>query len=230
MGLENRYDSKRLAKLWAQTQQQRAVIVGTVTQLETQPFGKLEDVKGKPETNKSENREVVAQRYKIRILGVDPPDKPEDMLPVAFANQNSSALGAQSVGIIKYVPNDFVYVAEDPESGALHITGRIPNYITVLDQDLNGNSQGLEALSGFLPGGTVPHLNFLKGKLNSAELFGYNAFSEFDIKTAYSTKLPPFPSPCKPVNTAGVNDAIDNLIKEVEDLKTGIVGEDSLVL
>ena len=229
MGLENRYDSKRLAKLWAQTQQQRAVIVGTVTQLETQPFGKLEDVKGKPETNKSETREVVAQRYKIRILGVDPPDKPEDMLPVAFANQNSSALGAQSVGIIKYVPNDFVYVAEDPESGALHITGRIPNYITVLDPDLNGNSQGLEALSGFYPGGIVPESFYLKGGLNSAELFGYDAFSDFDVKTFYNPKLPAFKSACKPVNTAGVNDAIDNLINDVQDLKTGITGEDSFL-
>ena len=93
----------------------------------------------------------------------------------------------------------------------------VPNYIAVLDQGFN--SEGNEALSGFFPGGIVPETFYLKGKLNSAELFGYNAFSEFDIKTAFSTKLPSFPSPCKPVNTAGVNDAIDNLIKEVESLK-----------
>ena len=96
------------------------MIVGVVTQLETQPFGKLEGVKGKPETNRSETREVVAQRYKIRILGVDPPDKPEDKLPVAFADQNSSGLGAQSVGIVRYDPNTYVYVAKDPDSGAYH--------------------------------------------------------------------------------------------------------------
>ena len=82
----------------------------------------------------------------------------------------------------------------------------------------------------FFPGNsTVPDSFYLKGKLNSAELFGYDAYSEFDVQTAFSTKLPAFPSPCKPVNTAGVNDAIDNLIKEVESLRTGITGEDSFL-
>ena len=217
MGLEHRYDSKAAAKLWAETQRMVAVIVGEVTQLTTQPFGKLE----------GEDREVVAQRYKIRILGQDPPDKSEDMLPVAYPLQLNSGLGAQSTGIIRYTTNTFVYVSKDPNSGTYLIERVVPNYIAVLLQGFN--SEGNEALSGFLPSGTVPETFFLNGKLNSAELFGYNAFSEFDIKTAYSTKLPSFPSPCKPVNTAGVNDAIDNLIKEVEDLKTGITGEDSFL-
>ena len=55
MSIDNRYDSKRFAKLWGDTQRQIAVIVGEVTQLDSQPFGKLE----------GEDREVVAQRYKI---------------------------------------------------------------------------------------------------------------------------------------------------------------------
>ena len=38
MGLENKYDSKHFAKLWADTQRMVAVIVGEVTQLKTQPF------------------------------------------------------------------------------------------------------------------------------------------------------------------------------------------------
>ena len=42
-------------------------------------------------------------------------------------------------------------------------------------------------------------------------------------------KLPPFTSACKPVNTAGVNDAITNLIKNIETIRTGIVGEDSFL-
>ena len=217
MGLEHRYDSKAAAKLWAETQRMVAVIVGEVTQLTTQPFGKLE----------GEGREVVAQRYKIRILGQDPADKPDDMLPVAYPLQLNSGLGAESMGIIRYVPNTFVYVSKDPNSGTYLIERVVPNYIAVLLQ--GSDSEGNQALSGFLPGGTAPETFFHEGKLNSAELFGYNAYSEFDVKTAFNTKLPAFPSPCKPVNTAGVNDAIDNLIKEVEDLKTGIVGEDSFL-
>ena len=208
MGIDNRYDSKILANS-GDTQRQIAVIVGEVTQLDSQPFGKLE----------GEEREVVAQRYKIRILGQDPPDKSEDMLPVAYPLQLNSGLGAQSMGIIRYAPNTFVYVSKDPNSGTYLIERVVPNYILFLIKVLTVDSK-CKALSGFLPGiGTVPETFYLKGKLNSAELFGYNAYSEFDIKTAFNTKLPAFPSPCKPVNTAGVNDAIDNLIKEVESLK-----------
>ena len=107
MGLEHRYDSKAAAKLWAETQRMVAVIVGEVTQLNTQPFGKLE----------GEENEVVAQRYKIRILGQDPADKPDDMLPVAYPLQLNSGLGAQSTGIIRYTTNTFVYVSKDPNSG-----------------------------------------------------------------------------------------------------------------
>ena len=216
MSIDNRYYSKLLAKLWGDTQRQIAVIVGEVTQLKSQPFGKLE----------GEEREVVAQRYKIRILGQDPADKPDDMLPVAYPLQLNSGLGAQSVGIIRYVPNTYVFVSKDP-SGTYLIERVVPNYIAVVLQGYN--SEGNEAFSGFLPGGTAPETFFHEGRLNSAELFGYNAYSEFDVKTAFNTKLPAFPSPCKPVNTAGVNDAIDNLIKEVESLKTGITGEDSFL-
>lgn len=216
MGLENRYDSKAMAKLWADTQRMIAVIVGVDTQLETQDPTKFED---KPD--------VVAQRYRVRILGEDPADKPESKLPVAYPLQLSSGLGAQDMGTIRYTPNTFVYVSKDPNSGTLLIERVVPNYISVLLQD--ADSRGTEALSGFLPGVTVPQTHFLKGNLNSAELFGAQHYSEEDIKQIYSTKLPPFPNACKPVNTAGVNDAVENLINQVQDLKTGIIGEDSFL-
>ena len=90
-----------------ETQKQIAVIVGVDTQLDSQPFGKLE----------GEGREVVAQRYKVRLLNQDPPDKPENKLAVAYPLQLNSGLGAQSVGIIRYVPNTYVFVSKDPDSG-----------------------------------------------------------------------------------------------------------------
>ena len=52
---------------------------------------------------------------------------------------------------------------------------------------------------------------------------------EFDVKTAFNTKLPAFPSPSEAVNTAGVNDAIDNLIKEVEEFKNWYYRKDSFL-
>ena len=219
MGLENRYDSKAAAKLWADTQRMIAVIVGTVTQLDTQPYNKFE----------GEERQVVAQRYKIRILGQDPPDKDESMLPVAYPLQLNSGLGAQDVGTIRYTPNTFVYVSKDPNSGTYLIERVVPNYITALVQDFDQTSDGTQALSGFLPGGIVPQTYYKGGDLNFAELFGAQAPSEEDIRMSFQTKLPTMPSACKKVNTTGVNDSINNLISEIESLRTGIVGEDSFL-
>ncbi len=219
MGLESRYDSKAAAKLWAQSQRMIAVIVGTVTQIQTQPFNKFE----------GEEREVVAQRYKIRILGQDPADKDESMLPVAYPLQNTSGLGAQDTGHIRYTPNTFVYVSKDPNSGTYLIERVVPNYITNLSQDFGGLSEGTEALSGFLPDSVVPQTYFKDGELNFAELSGAQAPSEEDERTTFNTKLPTMPSACKKVNTAGVNDSINNLISEIEALRTGIVGKDSFL-
>ena len=48
--------------------------------------------------------------------------------------------------------------------------------------------------------------------------------SYFDTTVDYDTPLPKFPKPasCEKVNVAGVNDAIEKLIREVEAIKTGI--------
>tara|TARA_Y100000004_G_C8954786_1_gene430249 strand:- start:884 stop:4483 length:3600 start_codon:yes stop_codon:yes gene_type:complete len=218
MGLENRYDSKSFAKLWVDTFRKIAVIVGEDTQLDTQDSTKLEE---KPE--------VVAQRYRIRILGEDPIDKPESKLPVAYPLQLSSGLGAQDMGTVRYTANTYVYISKDPNSGTYLIERVVPNYISEPLKDFQKSSDGDKAYSGFLPGGIVPQTHYKVGDLNFAELFGAQDFSEEDYRWTWNTKLPSFTSPCKPVNTEGVNDAIENLIKEIEDLKTGITGKDSFL-
>ena len=55
---------------------------------------------------------------------------------------------------------------------------------------------------------------------------------EFDTTVDYDTPLPKFPKPasCEKVNVAGVNDAIEKLIREVEAIKTGITGDDSFLV
>ena len=225
MGLEKRYEAKSAAKLWAETQRMVAVIVGEVTQLETQDDYKFNRQKD----------EVVAQRYRIRILGEDPLDKPESKLPVAYPLQLSSGLGAQDMGTIRYTPNTFVYVSKDPNSGTYLIERVVPNPISQPALDPNGDSTGEQAFSGFIPGVSVvpeTYINELKSNLNSAELFGAQAPAWNDVKVDYDTKLPQFPKPvsCEKVNVAGVNDAIERLIKEVEAIKTGITGDDSFLV
>ena len=226
MGLEKAYDSKTIAKLWAATQRKIAVIVGTDTQLDTQDDTKFDSVKP----------DVVAQRYRIRVLGEDPASKPESRLPVAYPLQISSGLGGQDMGTIKYVPNTFVYVSKDPNNGTYLIERVVPNYISEPLRDLEGDSTGEQAYSGFIPGVSIVPQTYYDRissyNLNTAELFGATAPSHDDIKIDFDTQLPKFPKPksCEKVNVSGVNDAVEKLIKEVEAIKTGITGDDSFLV
>ena len=67
------------------------MIVGVDTPNNTQYSGKFN----------STPPNVVAQRYRIRILDEDPADKPEENLPLAYPLQLTSGLGAQDSGIIR---------------------------------------------------------------------------------------------------------------------------------
>ena len=92
-GLSSRYESLQIAKGFAEHYRKIAVIVGTAAQKDTRD----NSVHGP-----QEGGEVVAQRYRIRILGEDPPDKPENKLPVAYPLQLNSGLGGQSIGCLLY--------------------------------------------------------------------------------------------------------------------------------
>ena len=221
-GLSSRYESLQIAKGFAEHYRKIAVIVGVTAQEDTQDSA----VHGAPKGG-----DVVAQRYRIRILGEDPPDKPENKLPVAYPLQLNSGLGGQSVGIIRYVPNTYVYVSKDPHSGTYHIEAVVPNYVRNLLDDRKNEAQGIAALSGFIPGqSTVPDTSVTTNSTKN-ELFGTQKTSKFSDREAKqsNTKTPTMPKACAKVNTAGVNDAIDRLIQQVEELRTGLLGEDSFL-
>ena len=221
-GLSSRYESLQIAKGFAEHYRKIAVIVGTTAQEETQDSA----VHGAPQGG-----DVVAQRYRIRILGEDPPDKPENKLPVAYPLQLNSGLGAQNVGIIRYTPNTYVYVSKDPNSGTYQIEAVVPNFVRNLLDDARNQAQGIAALSGFIPGqSTVPDTSVTTNPTKN-ELFGTQKTSKFSDKESkqLNTKTPTMPKACAKVNTAGVNDAIDRLIQQVEELRTGLLGEDSFL-
>ena len=115
-GLSDKYNYKAIAEHLWQMSHMPAVIVGVATQDDTQYSGKFGDTPP----------DVVAQRYRIRLLGIDPPDKPENRLPLAYPLQLTSGLGAQDSGIIRYTPNTYVYVSKDPNSEAYYIERVIP--------------------------------------------------------------------------------------------------------
>ena len=220
-GLPGKYNSKEIAALWGETQRIPAVIVGVKAQDDTKYSGKFSDT---PD-------DVVAQRYRIRILGVDPPDKPEDKLSLAYPLQPSSGLGALDSGANTLAPNTFVYVSKDPNSGAYFIERVIPNAVARTHIDGFNVGTGASAYSGFIPGLTIVPTDYIfEGKLNTAELFNTQAPSDEDTKHDYKTKLPKVKSACDTVNVDGVNDAIEGLIQEVEAIKTGLLGDDSFLV
>ena len=225
-GLSDKYNYKAIAEHLWQMSHMPAVIVGVATQDDTQYTGKFDDTPP----------DVVAQRYRIRLLGIDPPDKPENRLPLAYPLQLTSGLGAQDSGIIRYPPNTYVYVSKDPNSEAYYIERVIPNSVAKLlkpnsiETDLSGT--GILAYSGFIPGVTVvpeTYINELKTDLNSAELFNTQIPSIFDVNLEYKSNLPKIKSACDSVDIEGVNHAIEGMIKDVEALKTGLTGDDSFL-
>ena len=221
-GLSDKYNYKLISEYLWQLSHMPAVIVGVETQDEAQFSGKFGDAPP----------DVVAQRYRIRLLGIDPPDKPEKNLPLAYPLQLSSGLGAQDSGIIRYPPNTYVYVSKDSNSGAYYIERVIPNAIANLFKDNQLSGTGIVPSSGFVAGlSKVPdsYVNELKSDINSAELFNTQIPSLADKNHDYKTKLPKVKSACDTANLAGVNDAILEMIKDIEELKTELLGEDSIL-
>ena len=223
-GLSDKYNYKAISEHLWQLTHMPAVIVGVGAQDTTQFSGKYGDTPP----------DVVAQRYRIRLLGIDPPDKPENRLPLAYPLQLSSGLGAQDSGIIRYPPNTYVYVSKDPNSEAYYIERVIPNAIAKLfkSNSVDLSQTGIAPYSGFVAGLSKvpdPFINELKSDINSAELFNTQLPSLADTNHDYKTKLPKVKSACDTVNVDGVNDAITNMIQDIESLRTGIIGEDSFL-
>ena len=115
----------------------------------------------------------------------------------------------------------------------LFIEKIVPNYISNLLRGFD-DSTGEQALSGFVTGSIVPHtfLNDEKNGFNSGELYDSRTYLILILLLIMIHHFPKFPKPasCEKVNVAGVNDAIEKLIREVEAIKTGITGDDSFLV
>ena len=218
MGLESRYNYKLIDKEIWNFNHIPAVIVGVDTPNSTQYSGTFDD----------DPPNVVSRRYRIRLLGIDPPDKPENRLPLAYPLHLTSGLGAQDVGIIRYPPNTYVFVSEGPND-EYYIERVIPNHIAKFIENAELSGSGEVALSGFLPDSKVPTTHTLGGKLNSAELPGTQPQSDEHKKQEKKSKLPKIKSACDTVNLDGVNDAIMSMIQDIEDFRTELLGDDSFL-
>ena len=220
MVLNSKHDISLVAQeVWRQFHID-AVIVGDE---ETQYSGKFGDTPPN----------VVAQRYRIRILGSDPPDKPEKNLPLAWPLQLTSGLGAQDSGFIRLPPNTLVHVSQHPTNKQYFIERVIPNAIKKLSDDDELSKKGLVPVSGFPHDKPVPDTNTNQsqsGLVEGGEQSGVpTPPAKVDSDHDRKPRLPKIKSACDTANLAGVNDAILNMIKDVEELRNELLGEDSFL-
>ena len=169
-------------------------------------------------------------RYKIRILSIHNDNTPPTDLPWAYPQVQTSGLGGQSSGAPIYSPNSFVDVRENNNGEYIIIRVHV-NTIRDLPkfQQLNKSY----VASGFIPGSEeylIPQTHFdASGIVNGSELFNTPVPSEEDKKQNNLNEASTLPSKCRKVDTDAVNQELTKLIKDIQDLKIGLVGKDSFL-
>ena len=169
-------------------------------------------------------------RYKIRILSIHNDNTPPTDLPWAYPQVQTSGFGGQSSGAPIYSPNSFVDVREN-NNGEYIIIRVHANTIRDLPKFQQLNKSYLA--SGFIPGSEkylLPQTHFdANGIVNGSELFNTSRPSEEDKKQNNLNEASTLPSKCRKVDTDAVNQELTKLIKDIQDLKTGLVGKDSFL-
>ena len=180
-----------------------------------------------------EHTGLVLRRFKIRILSEHDEGTPVENLPWAYGQSPNSGLRGESIGVPVYPPNSYVDVVQDPDTGLYYILGAHCNTVSILE---NQQRDGEPPASGYIPGSSLfpvaqTHINPDKtGRADGGEICNISIPSLEDEKQSKLGEEPiPLPSKCRNINTDGINYEITKLIKSVQDLKTGLVGEDSFL-
>ena len=228
-GLSSKYQSKISAIDRSSFERKVAIIVGEETQVKTNPSIKF------PGAGPAD-APIYKQVYKIRILGEDPLDKPVDRLPVAYPLVFNGG-GAFTIPTPRYAANTIVEVSKDPITSLYFIERVMPNTYQppVIDQAAPGDI----FISGFIPGSNVykiPETYRLpvdpyseRAGPNDKEQHNNQSPSKADEMDDRDSETPPIKTACKPVNTEAINSSIQNLINDVNDIRTGLLGKDSFL-
>lgn len=180
-----------------------------------------------------EHTGLVLRRFKIRILSEHDEGSPVENLPWAYGQSPNSGLRGESIGVPVYPPNSYVDVVKDPDTGLYYILGAHCNTVSILE---NQQRDGEPPASGYIPGSNLfpvaqTHINTDKtGRADGGEICNITVPSLEDEKQSKLGEEPiSLPSKCRKINTDGINNEITKLIKSVQDLKTGLIGEDSFL-
>jgi len=171
-------------------------------------------------------------RFKIMICGVHPADADPVSLPWAYPQYTSSGLRGESIGIPILPRGTFVYVSRDTQTGEYFIERIAPNMSP--DLPLESGSP-YSATSGFDPTTTaypVPDTNEGNSLVLGNEIFNFSGPSLSDMmqNSPREEAKWQFPTLDGTKNTVGgMSAAIENSIKDVERLKKGLIGNNSIL-
>ena len=173
-----------------------------------------------------EQNNTVYERYKIVVLSQSDNTNPTFAAWARLKTLNSGLGGQVSFDPI-IAPNSFVIVEED-ENGDWIITEVLSNVPTDLAR--RATELGLPS-SGFLPGSIVPN-TYIDGNGLTAERPHTSEPSKEDDKQNLPNEKAPedILTACKKVNVEGINSEIENMIKDVQNIKTELTGSDSFLV
>ncbi len=171
-------------------------------------------------------------RFKIMICGVHPADADPGSLPWAYPQFTTSGLRGESLGIPVLPRGTFVYVSRDIQTGEYFIERIAPNMTP--DLPLVGGSP-YSAESGYDPTNTAyPASDTSTGNslVLGGEIFNFSGPSLADMmqNSPREEAKWQFPTLDGAKNTVGgMSAAIENSIKDVERLKKGLIGNNSIL-
>ena len=223
---QNRYFRKQLEKRLGRS------IIG-IGQVVSEEFEVAQRQQGKFTSYKEQASGVLLNKYKVRICSATNDTERVDDLIDAYGQSPTSGLRGEACPTPAYPVNTYVTIFQDPLTELYYIEHAHIN--TKVDLPKTKEFAGCGAASGFIPGS----INFKvpqsctnpegSGVASGSEVPRNTVPSEADKKQNTHNESIEIPSPCIPVDTAAINKELEGLIKFVEELRTGVLGEDSFL-
>lgn len=223
---QNRYFRRKLEKRLGKS------IIG-IGQVVSEGSEVAQRQQGKFVAYKEQASGVLLNKYKVRICSAtNDTDQVNDLID-AYGQAPTSGLRGEACPTPAYPVNTYVTIYQDPLNELYYIEHAHIN--TKVDLPKIKEFAGCGAASGFEPGS----LNFKVPEsctnpegsdvAPGSEVPRNTVPSKADEKQSSHNESIIIPSPCIPVDTAAINKELEGLIKFVEDLKTGVLGEDNFL-
>jgi hypothetical protein len=223
---QNRYFRRQLEKRLGKS------VIG-IGQVVSEEFEVAQRQQGKFTSYKEQASGVLLNKYKVRICSATNDSEQVNDLIDAYGQAPTSGLRGESCPTPAYPVNTYVTIFQDPLTELYYIEHAHIN--TKVDLPKVKEFAGCGAASGFIPGS----INFKvpqsctnpdgTGVASGSEVPRNTVPSQADKKQSSHNESIIIPSPCIPVDTAAINKELEGLIKFVEELRTGVLGEDSFL-